>query len=153
MDFIRSTSEKINLWPVGTLFPRFFSRSALNQHWSGKKRGKKVPNWSEVHFFRSTSYEIHILTDLYPWNYQSWYLSGPIYFIHFIMRRPTYIIFSLKSVNKSMIWDTLYIVHLFIHDLLLNDGNGYYESSYAKKKVCWVGIQNMSIYILRPYIT
>ena len=61
MDFIRSTSEKMNLWPVEHLFPPFFSRSALNQHWSGKKRGKKVFNWSEVHFFGSTCYEIHIL--------------------------------------------------------------------------------------------
>ena len=66
------------------------------------------------------------LIDLYPWNHQSWwYLSGPIYFIHFIMRHPIWHIF-LKCVNRSMIWDGVYIVHLFIHDLLLNDGNGYY---------------------------
>ena len=86
MDFIRSTSEKMNLWPVEHFFPPFFSRSVLiggkffftkksitrfvnavistNQHWPGKKRGKKVFNWSEVHFLRSTSYEIHILVRL-----------------------------------------------------------------------------------------
>ena len=51
----------MNLWPVEHFFPPFFSRSALNQHWSGKKRGKKVFNWLEVHFFGSISYEIHIL--------------------------------------------------------------------------------------------
>ena len=52
MDFIRSTAEKMNLWPV--------------EHWSGKKRGKKVFkngvfNWSEVHFYRSKSYKMYIL--------------------------------------------------------------------------------------------
>ena len=31
MDFIRSTSEKMNLWPVEHFFPPFFSRSVLNQ--------------------------------------------------------------------------------------------------------------------------
>ena len=51
----------MNLWPVEHFFPPFFSRSALNQHWSGKKQGKKGFNWSEVHFVGSTSYEIHIL--------------------------------------------------------------------------------------------
>ena len=39
------------------LVPRFFP----NQHWSGKKRRTKVFNWSEVHFYRSTSYKIHTL--------------------------------------------------------------------------------------------
>ena len=63
MDFIRRTSKKMNLWPVEHLFPPFFSRSVLIQCWSGKKRGKKVFNWSEVHFFGSTSYEIHTLVD------------------------------------------------------------------------------------------
>ena len=29
MDFIRSTSEKMNLWPVEHFFPPFFSRSVL----------------------------------------------------------------------------------------------------------------------------
>ena len=36
---------------------------STNQHWSGKKRGKKVFNSSEFHSFGSTSYEIHILTE------------------------------------------------------------------------------------------
>jgi hypothetical protein len=67
MDFIRSTSEKMNIWPVEHFFPPFFSRSAKNQHWSGKKRGKKVFNWSEVHFSGRTSYEIHILV-AYSWE-------------------------------------------------------------------------------------
>ena len=83
MDFIRSTCEKMNLWPVEHFFPRFFPDQcwlvenlfftkksitrfvnaviSTNQHWSGKKRGKKVFNSSEFHFFGSTSYEIHIL--------------------------------------------------------------------------------------------
>ena len=37
------------------------NKFSTNQHWSGKKRGKKVFNSSEFHFFGSTSYEIHIL--------------------------------------------------------------------------------------------
>ena len=83
MDFIRSTSEKVKLWRVEHFFPRFFpgqcwlveitaftnlvmdffvkNKFSTNQHWSGKKRGKKVFNSSEFHFFGSTSYEIHIL--------------------------------------------------------------------------------------------
>ena len=51
-------NEPLTSW---TLFSPVFSRSVLIQCWSGKKRGKKVFNWSEVHFFGSTSYEIHIL--------------------------------------------------------------------------------------------
>ena len=40
----------MNLWPVEHFCsPFFFS----DQHWSGKKRGTKVFNWSEVHFYRS----------------------------------------------------------------------------------------------------
>ena len=84
MDFIRNTSEKMNLWPVEHFFPPFFSRSVLIG-WNYsiytnfvmyffvkinfppistdlEKNGGKVFNWSEVHFFGSTSYEIHILT-------------------------------------------------------------------------------------------
>ena len=38
----------------------FFHQSALI--W--KKTGEKVFNWSEVHFFASTSYEIHALDDI-----------------------------------------------------------------------------------------
>ena len=37
----------MNLWPVEHFCPPFFSRSALN--------------WSEVHFYRTTSYKIHTL--------------------------------------------------------------------------------------------
>ena len=58
--------EYKNLWQtlVDMIFPCLkFPSSFLNgkSNWSGKKRGKKVFNWSEVHFFGSTSYEIHIL--------------------------------------------------------------------------------------------
>ena len=73
-------NEPLTSW---TLFPRFFpdqcwlvenlfftkksitrfvnSVISTNQHWSGKKRGKKVFNSSEFHFCGSISYEIHIL--------------------------------------------------------------------------------------------
>ena len=37
MDFIRSTSKKMNLWPVEHFFPPFFSRSALIWKKSGDK--------------------------------------------------------------------------------------------------------------------
>ena len=75
--------KKWNSDELNTFFPRFFpdqcwlveitleskscngffckNKFSTNQHWSGKKRGKKVFNWSEVHFFRSPSYEIHTL--------------------------------------------------------------------------------------------
>ena len=33
----------------------------ISKCWSGKKRGTKVFNWSEVYFYRSTSYKIHTL--------------------------------------------------------------------------------------------
>ena len=42
MDFVRSTSIEMNLWPVEHFFP--------DQCWSGKNRGQK---WSEVHFYQS----------------------------------------------------------------------------------------------------
>ena len=44
-----------------------------NQCWSGKKRGTKVFNWSEVHFYRSTSYKTHTLISLLL--YEIGYLS------------------------------------------------------------------------------
>ena len=44
MDFVRSTSIEMNLWPVEHFcFP----------FWIWKKGGTKVFNWSEVHFYRS----------------------------------------------------------------------------------------------------
>ena len=50
------TSDQLN-----TFFPRLFP----DQQWIStdleKNGGKKVFNWSEVHFFGSISYEIHIL--------------------------------------------------------------------------------------------
>ena len=52
-------NEPLTSW---TLFSPVFFQISTDQHWSGKKRGEKVFNWSEVHFFGSTSYEIHILT-------------------------------------------------------------------------------------------
>ena len=96
MDFIRSTSEKMNLWPVEHFFPPVFfpdqcwlvevlflqknplqdllsSVISTNQHWFGKKWGKKVFNWSEVHFFGSISYEIHIL--VFFWTFQGMFLN------------------------------------------------------------------------------
>ena len=85
MDFIRSTSEKMKLWRVEHFFLPFFSRSVLiggkfiftkksitifafqcNFNQSAlirKKTGEKVFNWSEVHFFGSIYYEIHILAN------------------------------------------------------------------------------------------
>ena len=53
MDFVRSTSIELNLWPVEHFCPPFFSTSPLM--W------KKVFNWSDVHFYRSNFYKIHIL--------------------------------------------------------------------------------------------
>ena len=51
----------MKLWPVEYFWFTFFSRSALNQHWSGKKSGSKVFNLSEFHFSEVTSYKIHTL--------------------------------------------------------------------------------------------
>ena len=97
MDFIRSTSEKMNLWPVEHFFPLFFSRSALNQHWSGKKRGKKVFNSSEFHFFGSISYEIHILMKS---------LTSTLYLL------------SLTKLNGTFIQENYFNSYFFYLDLL-----------------------------------
>ena len=51
MDFVKSFFSKNE--PLTSFFP--------DQHRSGKKRGTKVFNWSEVHFYRSTSKKIHTL--------------------------------------------------------------------------------------------
>ena len=51
-------NEPLTSW---TLFSPVFFQISADQCWSGKKRGKKVFNWSEVHFLGSTSYEIHSL--------------------------------------------------------------------------------------------
>ena len=69
----------MNLWPVEHFFPPFFSRSALNQHWSGKKRGKKVFNWSEVHHSEVISYKIHTLIAKKEKNHlRTWKISDAI---------------------------------------------------------------------------
>ena len=65
MDSVRSISIEMNLWPVEHFCPQVFSSFCPpffpDQCWSGKKRGTKVFNWSEVHFYRSTSFKIHTL--------------------------------------------------------------------------------------------
>ena len=48
MDFIRSTSEKMNRWPVEHFFPPFFTRSVLI--W--KKTGEKSVQLVRGSFFR-----------------------------------------------------------------------------------------------------
>ena len=89
--------KKWNSDELNTFFPRFFpgqcwlveitaftnlvmdffvkNKFSTNQHWSGKKRGKKVFNSSEFHFFGSTSYEIHILVDKEWPNFGLWTTS------------------------------------------------------------------------------
>ena len=58
MDFVRSyfgKNEPLTSWTL--LSPVFFQISTDLE----KKRGTKEFNWSEVHFYRSTSYKIHTL--------------------------------------------------------------------------------------------
>ena len=50
-----------------TLFSPSFFQISTETALIWKKRGEKVLHWSEVHFFGSTSYEIHIL--VYLWMF------------------------------------------------------------------------------------
>ena len=61
--FFQISADWLKLHYLHEFCNGFFCKNkfSTNQHWSGKKRGKKVFNWSEVHFFRSPSYEIHTL--------------------------------------------------------------------------------------------
>ena len=51
-------NEPLTSW---TLFSPVFFQISADSVLIWKKRGKKVFNWTEVHFFGSISYEIHIL--------------------------------------------------------------------------------------------
>ena len=67
MDFVRSTSIEMNLWPVEHFCPPFFP----DQCWSGKKRRTKVFNWSEVHFYRSNFLQNPYFNGVWP-NFLVW---------------------------------------------------------------------------------
>ena len=83
MVFVRSyfgINEPLTSW---TLLSSFCFQISADQCWSGKKRGKKVFNCSDVHFFGSTSYEIHILESC-KIHRTAWSLQTSIIFVSYL---------------------------------------------------------------------
>ena len=100
--FWNNFSFLVESWNIILNFTTFLSEAVKASRYYFLK------NWLQISKFHKLR---HLWNTLYPWKYQFWHLSEPIYFIHFNVRHPV----SHNNLKICEILLTLKVLVFWIH--------------------------------------